>query len=310
MGHLLRNIKGGVFFVDILGFGALTQNKITLDDADFTAWNIPSHLEKDNQSLAATILVEFRSILMGLEKRYPGVTIAQLSDCAFVWSKNIRDVIIVAHDIMWAALNAGILCRAGLSCGEIIETSEKNRLGRLIAGEAVSNAVKLEGIAKGARIMIDADVYHNLFEYDKAFCNKIYKLFQPVVNPLDFQDYDEFKWYYIPKLDVNTISLSEADETYVLEATKSRLKLAAKLRVHPRFSWNSKGKEGRAQICPTVTFISANEHTIFKISHGFDWSNVCDKRSVSVLESIENQIDRDSANPKHKNGVITLDSPE
>lgn len=310
MGHMLQKITGAVFFVDILGFGALTQNKIELDDTDFTDWNIPSHLQKDNQSLAATILVEFRSILHKLEQAFPDVTIAQLSDCAFIWSANIRDVIIVAHKIMWDALNAGILCRAGLSCGEIIETPQNNQLGRLIVGEAVSNAVKLEGVAKGARIMIDTDVYGYLFEYDEVFCNKMSILFKPVINPLDFKDYDEFKWYYVPELDKNMIALSEADQTYKLNATKSRLKLAVKLRFHPRFSWNSKGKDGRAQICPSVAFVSANEQTIFNISHWFEWNNIADKRSIKNTYNLKQRIDTDFAHPKIKKGVITFDAPE
>lgn len=310
MGHLLRKINGAVFFVDILGFGALTQNKIQLEDQDLDDWNIPPHLDKDNQSLAATILVEFRKILHKFDAKYKDVTVSQLSDCAFVWSENICDVIIVAHNIMWACLNAGILCRAGLSCGEIIETSENNELGRLIAGKAVSDAVKLESIAKGTRVMINTDVSVTLYNYNQKFHTKIYQLFQPVINPLDYATYDEFKWYYIPELNIDSPGLHEVDRDFILNATKCRLKLASSLRLHPRFGWNSKGKEGLAQLVPSVSFISANEQIIFKISHWFDWNNVCDKKSKKSLKNIENRIDSDFMFPKMKNGVITFRHPE
>lgn len=307
MGHLLQKINGAVFFVDILGFGALTQNKIKLSAEDFKSWGIPRHLKKDNQSLAATILVDFRKILSNLSLEYNDVTISQLSDCAFIWSENIKDVIIVAHKIMWNCLESGILCRAGLSCGEIIETSQNNELGRLIAGKAVSDAVKLEGLAKGARIMIDQDVYRALFEYDRAFCNKISFLFRSVTNPLDYNTYDEFKWYYVPEL--NQIN-NPFDDGFIINVTKARLKLVLKLRMHPRFSWNSKSKEGLAQLIPSILFISKNEQTIFKINHWFEWNNIIENRSSESINRIENQIDYDFSTPINKDGIITFNQPE
>ena len=184
--------------------------------------------------------------------------------------------------------------------------SENNELGRLIAGKAVSDAVKLESIAKGARIMIDTEVPGALYHYDEKFSNKIYQLFQPVVNPLDFVDYDEFKWYYISELNKDIKGLYEIDNEFILNNTKSRLKLAARLRLHPRFAWNSKSKEGLAQIAPSVSFISANEQNIFKISHQFDWNNVYDKKSKKILKDIENSIDSDFLFPIMKGGVITF----
>lgn len=309
MGHLLNKIEGAVFFVDILGFGALTQNKIKLDKGDFNTWNIPKHLPKDNQTLAATILVEFRKVLRKLDKIYSTVKIAQLSDCAFVWSENISDVIIVAHRIMWDCLNNGILCRAGFSCGEIIETSENNELGRFIVGEAVSNAVKLEGVAKGARIMINTDVPHTLCDYDKKFHSKIYPLFQPFTNLIDYQTYDEFKWYYVDKLSKDMQELNKVNKCYILDATKSRLKLAANLRLHPKFSWNSKGKDGVAQLNPSISFISANEQTIFRVSHWFEWNRICDKRSKKSLDKLKNTIDSDFLDFRVEDNTIILPEP-
>lgn len=36
--ELINKIQGAVFFVDILGFGALTQKKINIKDKDFAIW--------------------------------------------------------------------------------------------------------------------------------------------------------------------------------------------------------------------------------------------------------------------------------
>ena len=36
--ELINKIKGAFFFIDILGFGALTQNKLVLKNEDFSIW--------------------------------------------------------------------------------------------------------------------------------------------------------------------------------------------------------------------------------------------------------------------------------
>ena len=312
MGHLLQKKNGAVFFVDILGFAALTQNKIELDDKDYAAWNIPQHLTKhDNQVLAATILVEFREILFKCQASYPDVTIAQLSDCAFIWSENIRDVIIVACNIMRECVKNGILCRGGLSCGEIIETSQNNSLGRLILGEAVSNAARLEQSgAKGMRIMMNQEVPGFLYDYDKKFYNQMAVLFQPFENPLDYKVYDELKWYYVPIMNKDIPELRNVERSYIVEATKERIKLAGYLRLHPRFSWNSKNEEGKTQLISSIRFIAANEKTIFNIHHWFDWNNLVDKRSNATFEKMKLRVDNESQQTTFHEGTIWFPEPE
>ena len=312
MEHLLKKKNGAVFFVDILGFAALTQNKIKLDNGDYAAWNIPHHLPKhDNQVLAATILVEFRDILFKYQASYPDVTIAQLSDCAFIWSENIRDVIIIACNLMRECVRKGILCRGGLSCGEIIETSQDNNLGRLILGEAVSNAARLEQSgAKGMRIMMNQEVPGFLYDYDKEFHNRMGVLFQPFENPLDYKVYDELKWYYIPIMSDDIPELRNAERNYIIEATKERIKLAGYLRLHPRFSWNAKSEEGKTQLISSIRFIAANEKTIFNVHHWFDWNNLVDKRSNASFEKMKERVDNESQQTAFHKGTIRFPKPE
>jgi hypothetical protein len=312
MGHLLEKKNGAVFFVDILGFAALTQNKIELDKKDYAAWNIPRHLPKhDNQVLAATILVEFRDILFKYQASYPDVTIAQLSDCAFIWSENIRDVIIVACNLMRECVKKGILCRGGLSCGEIIETSQKNNLGRLILGEAVSNAARLEQSgAKGMRIMMNQEVPSSLYDYDEKIYNQMEVLFQSFENPLDYKVYDELKWYYVPTMNNDIPKLRNAERNYIIESTRERIKLAGYLRLHPRFSWNAKNEEGKNQLISSIRFIAANEKTIFNIHHWFDWNNLVDKRSDATFNKMKELVDNESQQTIFRDGIIWFPKPE
>ena len=83
----MNNLKGFVFYVDILGFSALTQGKIQLTEDDFNIWQVSKHFQTSgNQEFAANILIIFRKILANCQSKYPTVNFTQLSDCAFVWS--------------------------------------------------------------------------------------------------------------------------------------------------------------------------------------------------------------------------------
>lgn len=54
----MNDIKGFVFYVDILGFTALTQDKIQLTEDDFNIWQVSKHFQTSgNQEFAANILI-------------------------------------------------------------------------------------------------------------------------------------------------------------------------------------------------------------------------------------------------------------
>lgn len=60
----LKNLKGFVFYVDMLGFTALTQDKIQLTKDDFNIWQVSKYFQTlGNQKFAANILILFRKIL-------------------------------------------------------------------------------------------------------------------------------------------------------------------------------------------------------------------------------------------------------
>ena len=282
MGHLLKEKEGAVFFVDILGFSALTQDKIKLKDSDFDKRDIPYQFNvKHNQLLAALILVKFRKILDNYKNR--DVRISQLSDGAFIWSENICDVIIVAHDIMWNCIKGGILCRGGLSCGDFIETDKEYRLGRLILGSAVTEAAKLESSGvKGMRILINTNLNKYLKNYDKKFYGKINTLFQPIQDLSGKKQHHEFRWYDIPKISKSVQNLKNLEREKRINAIRERFYLAALLKFDSRFAWNEANDQGKVHIQASLDFILANEKEKFEIENNIKLDETTERSDLKI----------------------------
>jgi hypothetical protein len=285
----INKINGAVLFIDILGIGALTQNQIALKKKDFAPWLDYYGLEYNNQHLAAAILSEFREELDKLQKEFLDVKFAQLSDCAFIWSENVSNVVMITSRLMNACLNKGILCRGGMSYGEIIETTQNLSLGKFIVGDAVSKAVKLEPLFKGARILVDPGFPLNFWSYDNTFRQKLDQLFVPFINPLDYETYDEFKWYLVQDLTGQIEDLAFMSVPERITLTKNRLKLANKVRYSPRYNWNSSNSHGKVQLKATVNFLA--ENNLLGIHHNFEWQNIGEKRDKKIVDSINNKID-------------------
>lgn len=283
----IQKFEGAVFFVDILGIGALTKGQIDLNDADYEEWLSGYNYERSHQFLAAAILAEFRKILIDLSE-LKNVTITQLSDCAFIWSRDLSAVLNFCSKFMHKAIESGILCRGGLSFGEIIITDQEHTgLGKFIVGKAVTEAVGLEGIAKGARVMINPDVVHALFKENSKLSDNISVMFAPITNPLDFEIYDEFRWYLCRDIDHIDTNLITLDFSKKVELTKQRLLIANLVRSSPKFLWNSKSTLGLAQLKATVKFIAAND--LLNIRHDFDWQEIA-RREWSVVKRVEDLI--------------------
>lgn len=153
-----------------------------------------------NQIIAAWSISKFREILSIIGSKY-SVSISQMSDCAFIWSENVSDVILASSDFMWKATLTGLLCRAGLSYGEVlIPENDNNNYGTFILGEAVTRAVNLEKTGKGCRIFTDSDtigqIYNVFPKGNNHNWHKIYQAsFSEIRNNLDYSIHDEFKWY-------------------------------------------------------------------------------------------------------------------
>ncbi|MBS1504854.1 MAG: hypothetical protein JST32_22530, partial [Bacteroidetes bacterium] len=136
MGLELTAYEGAVLYIDMLGFSALTNGEVQLEESDYLHWLNGTPHPHSNQFFAGMLLVKFREILMSLQREVKGVTVSQLSDCCFIWSKQIDQVVTFAFKFMHVALKNGLLCRGGMAYGQIIETGREHRLGRFILGTA------------------------------------------------------------------------------------------------------------------------------------------------------------------------------
>ncbi|GAA4341162.1 hypothetical protein GCM10023149_53190 [Mucilaginibacter gynuensis] len=292
MGHQLRTYNGAVLFIDILGFGALTNNQIPLSDEDMDAWLHGSPHNHNHQFLAATLLVEFRSLLQRLQLQFPDVKIAQLSDCFFAWSPQIEYVVKFAHTYMIEAIKIGLLSRGGMAQGQIIETERNHSLGRLILGQAVTTAVALEKPCKGARILIDVDLSIKLYEENQAFHTTMYEMFQPFESPLDYQVYDEFQWYLTDRLDdLPDYGIRQCSPEDKLSFTKHRLKLVNHLIFDPKFGWNARTSQGKIHLQATANFLSRSG--LNKVKHEFDRRGFSEHRTPTMLSNAHKRIDQD-----------------
>lgn len=235
----LQIYKGAVLFIDILGVGALTKSKkddVTVED--FAAFGSTRTEDLRNQVFCAVLLSRFRRNLRSCRMR--NVRIAQLSDCAFVWSKHPDGIVEFARMIFWKNLKSGLLCRAGLTYGEIVEPDKIGvKIGDFVCGEAVSRAVELEEIGKGARIFIDREIGGRVFK------NTPSSAFVPVSSAIDFRTVDEYLWYALPP-DGNVAT--GAPREHLINIIDASLRL----RFEPSFRWNAASPPGRIHVGATI----------------------------------------------------------
>ena len=264
-----RKKEAAVFFVDILGINALTRGSIDIDKLkEEINLNIYSLEFDDNndtithQNIAAWILEEFRIILCEISKKY-NVKISQLSDCAFIWSEESGDLLLASSEFMWRVITSGILCRGGLSYGEVIEPYIDNReIGNFLVGDAVTLSVQHEKSGKGCRIFTDSNAiatFWKNFPYKKTNPNKAHEIynaiFQPMVNPVDYSILDEFKWYLF--FDLEQELRSNCDISHPRHALYMG-GLVSLLRFSPFFAWNTLTKEGLVHLAASIEAISSN----------------------------------------------------
>ena len=285
----MKTYNGAVFFVDILGFSALTKGQVCgITSTDYRAWKLWRKASRSHNFLAATILVEFRDALLTLKQHHPTLHITQISDCAFIWSEEVDELLIGVHEFMWNVIgNKCVLCRGGLAYGEIIEVENVDySLGAFVVGEAVTRAAKNEGLLKGPRITMDENFPHDIWTNTK---NAPYldflsdDLFHPNQSEINMDVVDEYRWYLC---DANFMSSQKYSPSHkeCVELTKKRLTLANILRMHPRMGWNSRGEEGMVHLCAGEKAISGNG--LLHVLHLFETKQVLkdDMRSISNVQ--------------------------
>ena len=294
----LQSYDGAVFHVDILGFSALTNGAIDgISDSVYKAWGLNSPEEKNHSFLAATILLEFRAALLELHEAFPHVRIAQISDCAFIWSKDLFELLQAVHFFMWhTILDKGILCRGGLAYGEIISVdNESDFLGAYIVGDAVTRAAHNERLLKGCRIAMDVEFAQDFWihvDNSKLTPQIQVELFNEVKSLIDMSSVDEYRWYICdPDSMCNNGGkiLTYKDCTSV---TKERMRLANTLKHHPRMGWNAVNKDGNLQLSASLFAVTTSP--LLNVKHDFQTSVVsADNRSMANLNRANVRTSKD-----------------
>ena len=273
----MKQKESGVFFIDILGFSALTKGQIKdISKKDFQAWGLKK-TEYDLNFLSAKIILEFRSVLKRLKEKYPAINIGQLSDCAFIWSDDIVLLIQAVHFMMWTMIGEkGVLCRGGLSYGNIVEIDDVDyELGAFIVGNPATNAVKNEGRLKGPRVTMDltiTDKIQESFKKDSLVMQLSHDLFHNIESMIDMNQVDEYRWYLFDDDIITSSSIGIIDLNTRIQLTKQRLKLANVLQFHPRMRWNTLSEDGRIQLKAGIKSLTKNK--LLDIFHYFKRNDI------------------------------------
>lgn len=315
MNSNMRSYEGAVFFVDILGFSALTKGQVKgITSEDYAAWGISNTECHANSFLAATILVEFRDVLHQLKKRYPNINVGQLSDGAFIWSDNVLMLLQALHFVMWTMIHdKGILCRGGVAYGEIVDVGNADyNLGAFIVGDAVTRAVKNECRLKGPRVAMDVnfpDVLWGKKRKSVFISHYSADLYHPNVSEIDLAVVDEYRWYLCE--DTELITVKNLSYNDCVDLTIKRLQLSNVLRFHPRMGWNSRGAEGLLHLQAGMKSLTVNG--VLNILHNFEMSIVEEQtRMQKRIDSMNQKIANDkyyqlSQEKQWKAGLLDLD---
>lgn len=250
----MKSYNGCVFFVDMLGVSKLTLGEFQISENDYLPWAGECEFN-GNSSLSFVLYKEFQNLIRTTARKHK-LQIHLLSDNAFVWSKNTVRVVKCCAEFMQKAAIKGLLCRGGLGYGGIIEEISENN--QILLGDAVTSAVKLEAKAKGMRVLMNQDIPSEVHSNNDIFSYRYQKyLFKPFVNPLDFETYDEFKWYMIPFRDLNRYSAScNLTNAEKISAAIERQRIVNSLVLSPKYSWNCLTKDGLIQVKTTIRFIT------------------------------------------------------
>jgi len=242
----MRSFEGTVLFVDMLGFSALTRGTLSLGEEQYKPWKVDTHGAAPHQLLAAKLLLAFRKTLLATKSSHQKVNLAQLSDCAFLWSESAGEVTDAGRHLLHEAALNGLLCRGGLASGSIHEPDKVNRsLGAFIVGDAVTRAATYESAGKGMRVFTDPETA------DQVMQARRHERFRPLVNPMTGDTGDEWQWYAPPS------SLREERSIKKLSGAVERLVgCHAMIRYSPRLAWSATSPEGRRQIACSIAAVS------------------------------------------------------
>ncbi|MCE0975536.1 hypothetical protein [Pseudomonas putida] len=285
----MRSFQGAVLFVDMLGFSALTRGKLNLGTDEYKPWKIAPKGDFPHQLLAAQILLTFRKALMRTSRTFKAVKVAQLSDCAFLWSEDVGAVVDAGRHLMHEAALTGLLCRGGLAVGDIHEPNKVNHsIGAFIVGDAVTRAATYETMGKGMRVFTDADSASYILE------RRHDAIFKPLVNPLVGDTVDEWQWY-APGGSLQ----AERNVTKLRSKLNTLVGCHTMLRYSPKFAWNATTPEGCRQLACSIVAVSDAMEWLSGSTGTYGFSvdhlmlgnqNRCEKVQARIHERFVNEL--------------------
>jgi hypothetical protein len=269
-----------VAYLDIIGFGALTNKSVTVKDHPL----INSDCENPNLELSIILVKKYRQIVQQVSRKYH-LGYSLLSDSAFLWTEKADDMLYALSDMMWRFLAVGILCRGGVSYGESVCENKASQSSKFLVGDAVTRAVALEAIGKGARIFMDTDFPG---EASKGYCAGRKNVFCPLTLCTDFSVIDEFKWYRFAGK--KGASCNEGCGNCARSLVVKLSHTVVRLKWSPLFGWNSISKQGRVQLGATAHVLSETlDHYLQDESFRFRsdyFQAVKNQRSTSMVQRV------------------------
>ncbi len=308
--YKLKRTNAAVFFIDILGFSALTSKDNLIKSAVLSENVVHKYLSElnfdtkqndisidddysRNLIISAWLMKYFRESIEEVSLRY-NIKNDVFSDCAYLWSSSILDLIFAVNDLMWNLTFKGILCRGGLSYGEIIENDGNNK-NRILLGDAVSNAYKNENSTggKGCRVFTDRNFVIEASEEIKKMmdiqsrkkkkldnCNYLavletYKdVFKYERIYTTYSIVDEFKWYCYPNIQtlVSNNNYFNNRKLYKIKSLLYRSELLIRFISSETYLWNRLNNNGKIQLSASCLAISDSiKHIIKKYKYLFNF---------------------------------------
>jgi hypothetical protein len=257
-------IPGHAAFIDILGMSTLTRGELELSNSCIQGYDISYSASEQtiHHHIAFEVLAIFRKKLQTVKREFKSVTFSQFSDCAFLWSKNVTEVFNATVRLMFLTLEAGLLCRAGISSGEILLPKKESKIGRFLAGSAITNAATNEKIGKGSRLFTDPPFVVKIGDYfnGAVLFNQVFKV---LTIPTDYTKLDEIRWFFLKDFNLlNRTQFVNIDEIQKILFDCSNL--ISILMHSPKFQWNILNNAGRIQIAATIESIAAGMVEISK----------------------------------------------
>jgi hypothetical protein len=227
----------------------------------------------------------FRKALSQTKKAFDTVKVAQLSDCAFLWSTDVGAIVDAGRYLMHEAALNGLLCRGGLAFGDVHEPDKVNQsLGAFIVGDAVTRAATYETMGKGMRVFTDSETARRVLTARPTAG------FQPLVNPLTGDTIDEWRWYA-----PSQSPLSERNMKKLREELERLVGCHTMLRYSPRLAWSATTTEGCRQIACSVVAVSDAMEQLAGNSRAYRFSveqlaSATQARSNSIRQRVQKQF--------------------